>query len=230
METFIGQQDLFSSLNFSFDLRFDLLFFRCRLAALQEARRISDFLRPLRDPSEQIQALAQCLRTLVSEESMQNMVTATEGIQKCEERNMKCLEVEFRLMQLCYCMVARLSGARPRLDTQTSCEKVIQLCRQYPDTAGKFLKSYRSLKRSLDGFQSPGQIYTSETADVWRRWVKYKVGHLARCKYAHPYSTATFDGCPECGRELEDVVIPEPIDYESYMKNDEFLARMREKA
>ncbi|KAI9870792.1 MAG: hypothetical protein M1830_003805 [Pleopsidium flavum] len=230
VEKFIGQPDIFTSPNFSFDLRFDLLFFRCRLATLQEAMRISDFLKPLNDPSQQIQALAQGLRTITSEQSVRNVIATEEAISKCEERNMKCLEVELRLIQLSFHIIARFSGVEPELDTEVSCAKVVRLCRRYPDTAGRFLKSYRNLKRSLDGLQSLVQIYTVETMDVWRRWAKHAVGHLTRCGYGHPYSTATFNGCPECGREVEVVAAPEPVDYESYMKNDEFLAKMKEKA
>jgi len=229
VEMFIGQPDIFTRPNFSFDLRSDLLFFRCRLATLQEALRISDFLKPLSDPSQQIQALAQGLRTITSEQSVRNVIATEEAISKCEKRNMKCLEVELRLIQLFFHMVARFSGVEPESDTEASCEKVVWLCRRYPDTAGKFLRSYRNLKRSLDGFQSLGQVYTVERLDIWRRWAKHEVGHLSSCRYGHPYSTATFDGCPECGRETEVMATPEPIDYESYMKNDEFLARMKEK-
>jgi len=227
VESFIGRPDIFKSPNFSFDLRYDLLFLRCRLAILQEALRMSDFFKPLNDPSQQIQALAQGLRTLTSQESMSNVVVAEEAISKCEGRKMFCLEVELRLVQLSFHIVARSSGVNSKMDPERCCARVMRLCRQYPDTAGKFLKSYRNLERCLKYFKPLVSLYTVDTAEIWRRWGRHVVGQLSICKYGHPYSTATFDGCPECGREVEIRATPEPIDYESFMKNDEFLAKMR---
>ena len=227
VENFIGRPDIFTSPTFSFDLRFDLLFFRCRLAILQEALRMSDFLKPLNDPSQQIQALAQGLRTMTSQESVRNVVAAEEAIGKCEGRKLCCLEVELCLVQLSLHIVARSSGVNSKMNIDKSCERVMKLCRQYPDTAGKFLKSYRNLERSLKTFQPLVSLYTVDTAETWRRWGRHVVGHLSKCRNGHPYSTATFDGCPDCGREAVVVATPVPIDYESLMKNDEFLANMR---
>lgn len=227
VESFIGRPDIFTSPNFSFDLRYDLLFLRIRLAILQEALRMSEFLKPLNDPSQQIQALAQGLRTLTSQESVRNVIVAEEAIGKCEGRKMACIEVELRLVQLSFHIVARSSGVTSKTDTEKCCERVMRLCRQYPDTAGKFLKSYRNVERCLKSSQPLVSVYTADTVDVWRRWGRHVVGHLSKCKYGHPYSTATFDGCPDCGREVEVRNAPEPIDYESFMKNDEFLAQMR---
>ena len=190
---------------------------------------MSDFLRPLSDPSQQIQALAQGLRTLTAEESLQNIKAAEEAIVECETRKMKCLETELRLIQLSFHIVARSSGGISELNTEATCGRIVQLSRQYPDTAGKFFRGYKNLERSLHNFHPLGQLYVGDTADVWRRWGRHEVGHLTKCKYGHPYSTATFDGCPDCGREVEIMATPEPIDYESYMKNDEFLARMKGK-
>lgn len=189
---------------------------------------MSDFLKPLNDPSQQIQALAQGLRTLTSQESVRNVVVAEEAIGKCEGRKTFCLEVELRLIQLSFHIVARTSGVNSKMDTEKCSERVLKVCRQYPDTAGKFLKSYRNLGRCLKNYQALVPLYTVETAEIWRRWGRHVVGHLRKCKYGHPYSTATFDGCPDCGREIEVKTTPEPINYESFMKNDEFLARMRQ--
>ena len=227
VETFIGRPDFFTSPNFSFDLKYDLLFLRCRLAVLQEAMRMSDYMKPLNDPSQQLQALAQGLRTLTSQEGLRIVDAAEEAIGKCEARKTVCLEVELRLIQLSLQIVVRSSGVESRLNTEASCERVMHLCRRYPDTAGKFLKSYRNIERSLNSFQPLVPLYTAETTETWRRWGRHVVGHLRCCKYGHPYSTATFDGCPDCGREVEVAAAPEPIDYEALMKNDEFLAKMR---
>lgn len=228
VENFIGRPEIFTSPNFSFDLRYDLLFFRCRLAILQEALRMSDFLKPLNDPSQQIQALAQGLRTMTSQESVGNVILAEEAIGKCAEKKMYCLEVELRLVQLSFHIVARTSGVNSKMDTDKCCERVTRLCRQYPDTAGKFVKAYRNVERTLRTFQVMGPLYVAENVEVWRRWGRHVVGHLSRCRYGHPYSTATFEGCPDCGREVEMLATPEPINYESFMKNDEFLAKMRQ--
>ncbi len=189
---------------------------------------MANHLETLNDPSQQAGALARGLQRLTSEESAKNIIAADEAIEKSKEKNTKCLETELRLVQLCfYTMSTRTSETKSELDTKASCERIVQLCRQFPDTAGRFLKSYKKLERALYGAQPLGHLYSADIQDLSRRWGNHKTGHLELCRYGHPYSTATFDGCPECGREVELAAAAERIDYESYMKNDEFLAQMR---
>lgn len=198
---------------------------------------VSDFLNSLKDPSEQIQALVDGLLEFTRKDCLQNVAATGTAIAKCDEKNAKRLEVELRLIQIALHLFGQCIGATSGLEIKQSCEKVMQLCQQYPDTAGKFVGSLRNLERSLQDPRSLGQLYrlSSDKSEIWDQWREHQVGHLARCQHGHPFSTVTFDGCPECGREVkltpaktaEKNGARAEIDYESFLKNDEFLASMQ---
>ncbi|KAK2761189.1 hypothetical protein FQN54_001710 [Arachnomyces sp. PD_36] len=91
-----------------FAIRFDLLFYRCRHAFLQELLDISNYLITLGDPSYQTRILAESLCRAVVILGTDNIKELGQTIGMCGEKKLPCVEVELRLLQLSiYCLVQR---------------------------------------------------------------------------------------------------------------------------
>ncbi|KAI9794294.1 MAG: hypothetical protein M1835_006682 [Candelina submexicana] len=208
---------------FAFALRLELLFRRCRLETLLEARRMADFLQRQDDPTEQLQTIAKGLLSTVDEQSAQNIRQITFANEDCKERRLPALEVEFTLSQLAFFATSRRNDDEATSNAVANYDRALDLCGKFPDTAGRFFRCCRLAKRATDGLEPPEQTYAAEPRDHWRKWGKHATGHLSYCDNGHPYSTVTFDGCPECGREVNLMPAAEPVDYESYLNKDAFL-------
>ncbi|KAI9724422.1 MAG: hypothetical protein M1812_000490 [Candelaria pacifica] len=215
---------------FAFALRLELLFRRCRLETLLEARRMADFLHRQDDPTSHLQTMAQGLLSTTEEQSVQNVDRITIAIKECRNRQLPALEAEFTLTQLAFHVVGKKNGVDITFDTSKSYERALHLCGKFPDTAGKFFRNFRLAKRSLDGLDPPKQMYAAEPIEHWKKWSRHVTGHLTFCDHHHPYSSATFEDCPECGRETSSVLAPEPVDYEKYLDKHAFLKAMERKA
>lgn len=93
---------------FQFATRFDLLFYRCRHAFLQEILKVSSYLVTLKDPSYQTRILAESLCRAVIKFGTENIDELGITIGSCEEKKLPCVEVELRLLQLSvHCLVKR---------------------------------------------------------------------------------------------------------------------------
>ncbi|KAI9704228.1 MAG: hypothetical protein M1836_007089 [Candelina mexicana] len=208
---------------FAFALRLELLFRRCRLETLLEARRMADFLHRQDDPTEQLQTIAKGLLSTVDEQSAQNIRQISSANEDCKDRRLPALEVEFTLSQLTFLATSRRNDDEVTSNAVANYDRVLDLCGKFPDTAGRFFRSCRLAKRATDGLDPPEQTYAAEPRDHWRKWGKHVTGHLSYCDNGHPYSAVTFDDCPECGREVNLMPAAEPVDYESYLNKDAFL-------
>lgn len=106
-------------------------------------------------------------------------------------------------------------------------EVVNTICKQYPDTAGRFLAvatALRNQQRTADPTELP-KIYTTRASE--RAWGNHVVGQLRQCEKGHAYSGGSFpEGCPECGRKYE---LPEEEFTKSaqFLHEDDFLAKMK---
>lgn len=218
--------------------RFELLFIRTRYNTCHEFLKISSHLGDVadRDNSLQTHMLVGTIHQRIISMSTGLIENIDERLADCASHNLPCLEVELRLMQLSFynlikrCKVKNgIAGSDvPLLDTTDSLKKANRLCRKYPDTAGRFLRHVVSMKSTLQGTSRKplSPIYTADTRSVERRWGNHAVGHLTTCDNKHPYSTASFDSCPECGREV-DVVDDEDAGYRNFLAEDRFLSAMR---
>lgn len=210
----------------TFRLRFDALFYRCRLITLDEAVRMLAPLEAMCDRSEHSSLLTNGIRRMTIEEAKQRELDIEASIQECNLKKMKRLETEFRLFQLCFQIVPHDLGARNFIGAEANLQRVLELCETFPDTAGLFMPSYQNIRRIISGYQQQrNRLYTSEIRGTWWSWPRHHVGHLKCCDNGHWYSHKAWpSGCPECGREVPK---PEPVDPKKFLKEDAFVVAMR---
>ncbi len=104
-----------------------------------------------------------------------------------------------------------------------SLEKAVQVCKRFPDTAGKFGRAVSkfvklasgqrydkegTLERCASQLASLPKSCTYETRKTELAWGGSLGDSVVVCEHGgHPYSTDMFrQGCPECGRVKEVVI------------------------
>lgn len=219
--------DGFPDINLCYRLRFEALFFRCRLIILEESLRMRRTLRSMDDDSEHTTVLIRGLQSLTRDEANTNIKALNSVITECETKNLKRLEAEIRLVQMCFHILLKHLGAASHLKVEDSLRRTLSLCRTYPDSAGIFLMTYNAFNLVLSGEQRHGSLYTRGSRRIWWSWPAHEVGNLKECVYRHQYSTSTWTGCPECGREVPSSPKPEPVSPKKFLKEDAFVAAMQ---
>ena len=187
---------------------------------------MTDFLHRQDDPTAQLQVLSQGLVSTVEEQGAQNFVRMAAPIEDCENRLLPALEVELIITRLLFFAVSRKNDHDAELDALAVYKRATELCSRFPDTAGKFFRNLRLAKRSVDGLEAPQSAFAAEPKESWKKWLRHVTGHWTLCNYGHPYSSVTFEACPECGREAASA----PVDYEKYLNKDAFLQAMERRA
>ena len=227
LATFIDNENILTAAVLPYRLRFDLLYFRCRLITLEDGLKMFHYLDQLSRLDKHTLIMAEALKFKILEQSTGEIESLGERIEECEKRHLIRLEVELRLVQLCLHMILANLSSDSGIDIPASKKRVSDLCRRFPDTAGKLLKSFQLLRAYLDGGPAPKRLYDLYSRDVrelWWNYGKHKVGSLCHCPYGHPYSEPTFSECPECGREVE-LELPEPqVNVEAILNKNAFLA------
>lgn len=219
---FLNNPKILPTYNLSFKIRFDSLYHRCRLIVLEESVKMITLTDVSRATSRHMLALNEGLRFLTMTEAQEQITAAQAAIEQCEVKGLKRLEVELRLIQASFHQVLGLLRTSSDVDIEGSLEKVLSMCTRYPSTAGTFKNTYNQAKLALEGRQTPTDLYAKETGAYWKKWKDHKLGRLESCVLGHPYSTATFAGCPECGTAVE------PKDYNSFLHEDAFLKMLAE--
>lgn len=97
------------------------------------------------------------------------------------------------------------------------------LVTEYPDTAGILKSSLELVKKYWHGEKTTAELWTPEARVFWEKWGRFHTGSLVYCEHGHPYTTALFRGCPECGRFVDPTVPAPQPDYESRLNRDKFL-------
>ena len=217
----------YPNINFSYRLRFEALFVRSRQIILEESVRMLSALASMNDDSGHTTVLIQGLRSLTKEEANGHIKALNKIIMECEIKNLKRLEVEIRLTQMCFHIVLMDLGAASNLSVETSLRRTLSLCSSYPDSAGLLLITYNSIKRVLHGQQRHANLYTRVSTRTWWSWPAHKVGNLKECIRGHQYSALTWPGCPECGQEVLSSPEPEAMNPKNVLKEDAFVAAMR---
>ncbi|KAH0543462.1 hypothetical protein FGG08_002227 [Glutinoglossum americanum] len=203
----------------SFGLRFRLLYFRCRLTTLNEGLATARFLRQQRDPTKTLQGIGLGLYMLMRQHVHEYAEEIDKHISGCNERQLKSLEVEFRLVQSCFVGCANQvehNLLRHKIDNKTSFDRVTELIQAYPDTAGRLKDIVNPIQRFADGSPLRGPLHELLGGkDIHQELGRHKIGYLAHCENGHPYSTKTFKHCPECGPKASPL-----IDYNAMLASD----------
>ena len=217
---FLNNPHIVPTYNMSFKIRFDSLYHRCRLIVLEEALKMVALTGALTATSQHMLALDEGLRTLTMAEANKQTAAIQTAIEQCQTKGLKRLEVELRLIQVSFDKILRSMDAPSNVNIETSLQKTLSLCTKFPSTAGAMMNTYKSAKLATEGRQT--DLYAKETRAFWRKWRDYELGSLKYCTLGHPYSSTTFAGCPECGKEVEQ------IDYNSFLHEDAFLKKLLE--
>ncbi len=175
--------------------------------------------------SQHMSVLYHGLREMTIQQARQNAEMLQSSISECEAQDLKRLEVELRLIQVSF-RVILVTGGIWNLDLKPNFDKARATCAQFPDTAGVFFPIYQSLRQSYEGKPSSKELYTRENREFWRLWGHYKTGKLSYCQYGHPYSTSVFPGCPECGREVVPKKEDEAVNYNNFLREQDFVMQM----
>lgn len=216
--------------NLPFRLRLDSLFYRCRLLVLDESVHMLETIQKMDNRTQHSKLLVDGLRALSTSQAGEVIKDIGKAITECRSKSLKRLEVEFRLMQIALHRILRSLNTTSDLNVQGSIQVAIQLCQEYPDTAGIFLSDCLSVKSAIEQGRIDWKIdlYKKEANEFWKRWANYEVGTLSHCNFGHPYSAGTFRDCPECGR-AESPISLKFVDYSQFLDETAFLAKMQDK-
>lgn len=219
-------------------LRFTILEHRARNLWICDCLRVSEYLLGLDDPSLEVQRMGEVLQIQASKECWKGIAECEEAITKAAMAEAPAIEVEIRLQQiqlshLLDIALAGESGVESPAPTMApeapseSLDKALQLCRRFPDTAGRFSglvigfgkggnadrnksKDIKATGGHLSGYALSNLPRTSnfESCQTELAWGEHGVGCLEICtRGGHPYSREMKgkldggEGCPECGRE-----------------------------
>lgn len=221
---FIGNSEILPVANLPFKIRHDSLFYRCRLATLEESIRMLKIVDGMSPTSQHMKTLIQGLREVTSIQALENVVAMQSSIEQCEIQSLKRLEVEMRLLQLAFHMILVILGSTSEINPLACKDRIKSLCASYPDTAGKFCRSYMSLNQSASRGKVLDDINYKETWEFWRKWGKHETGDVMYCLSGHPFSGKTFAGCPECGRKVPKA--PE-VDCGKFLHEDAFIEQLK---
>jgi len=225
LAAFLNNPQTLPTYNLSFKIRFDSLYYRCRLITLEEAVQMITMTEATKATSQHMLALNEGLRILTRSEAHKHITASQAVIEQCQVKGTKRLEVELRLIQVSFHMILRSLGSSSDVDIMASMEKTLSLCTTYPKTAGTFMSAYKSAKLALDddlGWPTPVDLYTKDARAFWQKWKAYELGNLKHCIFGHPYSSTTFSGCPECGKKVD------TTDYGSFLHEDAFLKKLQQ--
>lgn len=164
----------------TFSLRLSILHRRARNLWISDCLRVSKYLVSLSDPSLELQRMSSLLRVRASKECWKGISDCEDALRRKEIKNAPGIEVEIRLqqIQLSHMLDIALSAgdsgesadveveddneamAMPSMSPDApsdSLKHAVQLCRRYPDTAGKFaglvngFAKYKDEMMKMDG-------------------------------------------------------------------------------
>ena len=231
----LAATDLLRS-NIQFKIRLLALHLRHRLVILKDSMHIVEIMKDQNTKTDHSRLLIEELSKMTGDQAVENVEILSPIIEDCVSRSLKRLEVEMRLLQISFVVVASQMDHDYNFDCTASLDLVSSLCREYPETAGLFLEASRHVRRSLANPLSlrTHAIFTVAASDLWRHWGSHQIGHLVQCDLGHLYSAATFATCPECGRHVETPAprtkpeSPKQNAGSQAMQENAFVAKMKE--
>ena len=209
-------------MNSPYRLRFDALFYRSRLLVLKESLRMLVALKDIRQTSQHTSLMTEGMKSMTISEAQVHLAALRNTITECQSKDMRRLEAEFHLIQLCFHIVLKDAGVMSELEVDASLRKIWDLCHTYPDSAGLLTNTYAAMKDHIRGVRRHTDLYSSR--NVWWSWPRHTTGDLQHCKYGHPYSGTMWDSCPECGREVRKLATLDP---NKLLKENDFAAAIK---
>ena len=207
----IDNSQLLPTTELAFGLRHDLLYFWSRLAMVEYAHRIAGKFGTISNPDLQNRLFIKSYTVHAVENAAGECAAINEKIAACVSKNLKRLEVEFRIIQLCFWAIlqAHRTTEKVALDVNASLERVHKLTICFPKSAGLFARGFNQLKTCVARRHLAPRFWELNTARSNALWVdlkKLEGDLLMHCGYRHLYSTSiSSDGCPECGQEVRPV-------------------------
>ena len=199
-----------------FSLRLTILRRRARNVWALDCLHVSSYLVGLENPSVEVQCMGELLRVRASKDCWKGMAECNTAVEKAVKAKAPAVEVELRLqqVQISHLLDITLTHGSTQLDTlvptmtsepaSESLQKAVQICRRFPDTAGKFgglvskivkLASGQrydkegTLQRCASQLASLPQSCTYETRRTELAWGEFFGGSVAVCELeGHPYS------------------------------------------
>lgn len=218
----------FNVASLPFRARLESLFFRCRLIILEEGVYMHGELEKLQPRSPHTSIFLGELRSLIIVHAKDRIENLNAAIVNAAFHNLKRLEVELRLMQVSLHSVLAKFGVISKVNLKATSKILMSLCEQYPNTAGVFLPSCKSIHHAVTNRRQNWNIdlYNKEANAFWQSWAAYEVGFLRHCPFGHPYPGFVFRDCPECGRFVEPKHKEDTRDYSKHLKEQDFLSKM----
>ena len=181
--------------------------------------------------------LAQGLRAVTIPNIVDKLASIKDCIAACEQKGLKRLEVELRLMRLASNIFLDSSGFENVLVTADEELAITEnICVEYPHSAGLLQQSCAMVQNSFHGHikdlrRSLAErifhpIYTKSTTRAWWKWPMWEHGNLRKCENGHPYSGASMRYCPECGPKVQ-IQKPEKVDWEAKLKGQDYVAAIQ---
>ncbi|MCJ1292585.1 hypothetical protein MMC34_004136 [Xylographa carneopallida] len=188
-----------------FGLRYDLVYSQCRLITLEDMLQIYQYLIMIKPTDHHTSIVAEGLRIMIQENSGGEVLSLGRKITASKDLHLKRIEVELRIIQISHHMILKKLNITSRVDVSASLSSIRELVLTFPDTAGKLLRTFTSLRTHVNNGTIPARIaelYTKETKALGPLFKEHKMGTLRHCAHKHPFSESTFADCPECGKEV----------------------------
>ena len=138
-------------MNSPYRLRFDALFYRSRLIVLEESLRMLVALKDTRQTSQHTLLMTEGMKNMTISEAQVDLAALRDTTTECQSKDMRRLEAEFHLIQLCFHIVLKDAGVMSELEVDASLRKIWDLCRTYPDSAGLLTNTYAAMKDHIRG-------------------------------------------------------------------------------
>ncbi|MCJ1432453.1 hypothetical protein MMC27_001809 [Xylographa pallens] len=201
---FVKNTDILDHVASPFGLRYDLVYFQCRLVTLKDALQVYQYLLKLKPTDQHTSIIAEGLRIKIQEQSVGEILSLGRKITASKDLHLKRVEVELRIIQLGVHMILKKLDVISGLNVSASLSNIHELIRSFPDTAGKLLRTFISFRTCVNNGTIPARfadLYTKDTKELGPLFKQHKMGTLHYCVHKHPYSSSTFVDCPECGKE-----------------------------
>ncbi|MCJ1377075.1 hypothetical protein MMC17_000165 [Xylographa soralifera] len=202
---FVKNTDILEQVASPFRLRYDLVYFQCRLVTLEDALQVYQHLLKLEPADQHTSIIAEGLRIKIQEQSVGEVLSLGRKITASKDLQLKRIEVELRIIQIGLHMILKKLDIISGLNVSASLSNIRELALRFPDTAGKLLRAFISLRTYVNNGTIPtrfADIYTKDTKELAPLFRQHKMGTLQYCTHKHPFSGSTFANCPECGKEV----------------------------
>lgn len=225
---FVNNPDILAKIVPAFGFRYRLVYYLCRLVTLEDALKVFQHLQTLGELDRHTATIMEGLKAKIFDHSLAEVKSLEATIAGSKAANLPRVEAELRIVQLGLHLILRGIAVDSGVHVKASSEEILQLCTRFPETAGKMVGPFKELEYRLRRGKLEGSlltVYGKGSKDLIIKLGHHKVGSLTSCRYHHTFSAASFEGCPECGKEVA-VVAPEVFGEEKLLATAEaFMAK-----